>query len=751
MSTVNWPAALDLLRDAGARINRLGPDTSLTEALHLIAETVVRLIGPGAAAVIYTYDAARAAFDSGSRVAAGEAVPLAGDRPRPDGVGARAQQTRARVLSYESGQPIHTLKYQAGIRTSACYPLLVLDQPVGALYVDLREDRRFTDDELRLLDTFVPISAVAIYNSRQFEGINRQLQRKIVELERLQRASALISSRPSLNDTLQEILYSALQLTHAEHGSFRLLQKASGRLSLRASNPAEPSGEAARDIQVDEPTSVMAWVARQRRPALIHDLRQPPWADLYVRLHPAREMRSELAVPLLGPGGGLEGVLNVESPRVAAFDIGHQQVLEALAAQASNAIQEAQLLAALEAITGQLISRSPNELLGLLIQEACDLLNVPHSVVWELEPGLGWLRARAANAAVPADFRVALDGSLLGEVVRARRPAYSADLRTDPRIRSRRLVHSQGWVSALIVPLFNRAGAPLGAFGVYTTGPRAFSDWETRLLSALANHAAVAFQQAEALAQVKQAQERQAVAETFAVLGDVAANLLHRVNNLVGVIPQLTEGLREKHPELEADQPAAKKLADIEASARAAMAAARETVSFLRPFQLGPVSVKRCFQAALAQVAQPAQIRITTAGLGRLPPVRAGEEQLRWVLVNLLENAFDALGEQPGRIRLTGRLVADALGARQRWVELTLADSGPGVPPELRERIFDASFSTKNSGRKLGFGLWWVKSWVQRFGGSIALAEAGSAFVIRLPVAEAADGEPAVAQSNPMR
>ncbi|MBL8058160.1 MAG: GAF domain-containing protein [Anaerolineales bacterium] len=749
MSTVNWPAALDLLRDAGARINRLGPDTSLTEALHLIAETVVRLIGPGAAAVIYTYDATRGVFDSGSRVAAGEAVPLAGDRPRPDGVGARALHSRARVLSYESGLPFHPLKYQAGIRTSACYPLLVLDQPVGALYVDLREDRRFTDDELRLLDTFVPISAVAIYNSRQFEGINRQLQRKIVELERLQRASALISSRPSLNDTLQEILYSALQLTHAEHGSFRLLEKATSQLVLRASNPAEPSDEAARAIRVDEPTSVMAWVARQRRPVLIHDLRQPPWADLYVRLHPAREMRSELAVPLLGPGGGLEGVLNVESPRVAAFDVGHQQVLEALAAQASNAIQEAQLLAALEAITGQLISRSPTELLGLLIQEACDLLNVPHSVVWEAVPDApGWLRARAANAAVPAEYRVAVDGSLLGEAIRTGRPAYSADLRTDPRIRNRKLVHSRRWVSALIVPLVNRAGAALGAFGAYTTEARAFSDWETRLLAALANHAAVAFQQAEALAQVKQAQERQAVAETFAVLGDVAANLLHRVNNLVGVIPQLTEGLREKHPSVQTDPAAAKKLADIEASARAAMAAARETVSFLRPFQLGPVSVKRCFQAALAQVTQPAAIKITASSLGRLPPVRAGEEQLRWVLVNLLENAFDALGDQPGQIRLRGRLVADALDARRRWVELILADSGPGVPPELRERIFDASFSTKNSGRKLGFGLWWVKSWVQRFGGSIALAQAENAFVIRLPVAEAADQEAAAAGSR---
>ncbi|MBP7692004.1 MAG: GAF domain-containing protein [Anaerolineales bacterium] len=748
--TTNWPAALDLLRDAGTRINRLAPDTSLTDALRLIAETVVRLMGAGAAAVIYTYDAARGTFDPASRVAAGEAVPLSGDVPRPEGVGATALRTRTRVLSYESGLPFHPLKLQAGIRTAACYPLLVLDQPVGALYVDLRAERPFTDDELRLLDTFVPLSAVAIYNTRQFEGIYRQLQRKVVELERLQRAGELINSRPSLGDTLQEILYSSLQLTHAEHGSFRLLDKPTGLLQLRASNPAQPSEEAARDLAVDEHGSVMGWVAYHGRPVCIPDLRAAPWNEIYLTLHPEREMRSELAVPLRGPGGGVIGVLNVESPRLGAFDADHQRGLEALATQAGIAIQEAQLLAALEQITGQLARRSPTELLGLLIERACELLDVPHCVVWEPDPDEpGWLRLRAANFDYPGGYQVAIQASLLGEALRTHRPVYSADLRTDPRIQRRQLVQQMGWVSALIVPLIGEAGGALGAFGVYTTAPRIFTDWERRLLAALANHAAVAFQQAEALAQVKLAQERQAVAETFAVLGDVAANLLHRVNNLVGVIPQLTQGLLEKRPDLAQDPVAAKKLGDIEASARTAMTTARETFGYLRPFQLGPVSLRQCYQTALARVEQPAHLHFRSSGLAHLPAVLAGEEQLRLVLVNLLQNAVEALGEQPGTILVRGRLVADVFDARRRWVEVMLSDTGPGVPAEMRDRIFDASVSSKNSGRSLGFGLWWVKSWVQRFGGSIALAEpapaqpAGCTFIIRLPVAETEPAAPA--------
>src|SRR5574341_1682213 len=127
---LDWPIALGILRDAGAEINRLGPDTSLTDALRLIARSAVRLIGSnpkdGVSAVIYTYDAAQSAFDPESRVSAGEGdAPLLGDAPQIGGVGALALARRARVLSYEERAiAFPPIKYFAGVRTAACYPLL---------------------------------------------------------------------------------------------------------------------------------------------------------------------------------------------------------------------------------------------------------------------------------------------------------------------------------------------------------------------------------------------------------------------------------------------------------------------------------------------------------------------------------------------------------------------------------------------------------------------------------------------------
>ena len=512
--------ALLILRDAGAEINRIDDDTSLVEALQLIAATAIRLVnaadGDNVRAVIYTYDADTGQFDPDSRVSAGEGdSPIIGDVPRSDGVGATALARRSRVLSYEENSiPLHPLKYEAGIRSAACYPLLVLGQPVGALYIDLRSGRRFSEDELLVLDTFGQSAAVAIYNTRQFEGINRALQRKVDQLEKLQRAEQLISSRLRLEDTLHEILATALELLHIEHGSFRLIDKRHQLLKMRAAISGATIGggkddESDQGLPLDETSGIMGWVARHRQPARIGDLHQPPWADIYRPLDPARDMRSELALPLLGSGGGLEGVLNVESPRLDAFTAEHQQVLEALATQAVIAIQEAKLLDTIEEVSAHLIDHAPDELFAVLIERACDLLNVDHAAIWEIERSTpDTLMRRAATEAIPPRYSVPLDGSLLGTAVSTRQPVSSLDLITDPRVVRPELVQRMQLVSALIVPLITRDHAPQGgiargAFGVYTLAPRTFSDWDTRLLSSLANHAAIALQQAEALEQLQ--------------------------------------------------------------------------------------------------------------------------------------------------------------------------------------------------------------------------------------------------------
>ncbi len=737
--------ALMILRDAGAEISRLGPDTSLAEALQLITSTALQLIDTqpldNPNTVIYTCDPLTGAFELSSRVSAGEGDhPQVDDAPRPDGVGATALARRSRVLSYEEpGIAFHPSKYQAGIRTAACYPLLVSGQPIGALYFGLYSDRQFTPNELLTLDTFVQLAAVAIYNTRQYHGINRALQRKIDELERVQEASRLISSRLNLDGTLHEILNTALELIQADYGSFGLLDKATGLLHRDVTIGGTDS-EREFDEIIDPRRGVMGWSAQHRLPIRIDDLREPPWSEIYRPFHADREMRSELVVPLLGPGGGLEGVLNVESPRVAAFTADDQRMLETLATQAIIAIQEAKLLSTIEDVTAHLVGHTADEVFALLINRACDLLNTPHAAIWELDPrDLKMLALRAATEAFPTPYPVPLYGSLLGSAMQMREPAKSIDLIADPRVQRPELVQRLSLTSALIAPLIDRYGKARGAFGVYSLVPRDFSDWDLRLLSCLANHAAIAVQQAQALEQLKWAKTRQVVAETFAVLGDIAANLLHRVNNLIGVIPVRVQGIADKRPALADDAYVANALREIEESARAAMEAARETMGYLRPVRQQPISIEKCYQTALKRLTVPPHITVAAAHLKDLPPVMAGEEQLSLVFVNLIDNALDAIGEQDGHITVCGRVVDDPLVEAQRVIEIAVGDDGPGIDPSLRDKVFEPDFSTKKSAKKLGFGLWWTRSLIQRFGGSIYVenaVERGCTFIIHLPLLE---------------
>ncbi|MBN1440487.1 MAG: GAF domain-containing protein [Anaerolineales bacterium] len=753
-------AALGILRESAEKINRLSGAESVSEAMRLIAEAAVRLIDPElsgkGAASVWAYDPERSRFDPLPRMGAGggEGAPPE-DFPRPDGLGARAIRNRRRILSYEeSAPPDHPGRIQAGIRATACFPLLAAEQPAGALYAGLRSGRRFTPSELLCLDLLAGQSAAAVRNTRRFEAVNRALQRKVDELERLHGAERLISSRRSLAETLREILRTAVELTRASHGSFRLIDKRSGNLRLAAlsgrddlpSDPAEP------DLPVDDAHSVVGWVARRREAVRIDDLREAPWSAIYRPLHSKGRMLSELATPLLGAGGALEGVINLESPRPGAFTEDDQRLMDALATQAVIALQEARLLEALEEVTLRMIQWPLDRLLGFIIQQACDLIHAPHGVVWVLSAAdPETLAVRAATAGHSPGETLPLAGSMIGSSLHRRRPLTSPDVGADPRFLRRDLARRMGWVSGLIVPLLMRDGTPRGALTLYTSEPRTFSEWDQRLLTWLANHTAIAIQEAETLEALAQARERQTLAETFAALGDVAANLLHRVNNLVGIIPVRVQGVLEKRPAVRDDAYLAAALSEIEENARMAMAAARDAMAYLRPVKLQPTSAEISCRTAIERLKLPPEIRVSAAGLDSLPRVLAGEEQLRLVFFNLLENAADALegmNADTGRIpeiRIEGRVIPDPLGGAPRQVEICISDNGPGIPPDRREKIFDLAFSSKRSPRKLGFGLWWVKTLITRLGGEIDLSDSGGegcAFRIRLPSGDLPGGLP---------
>jgi two-component system, NtrC family, nitrogen regulation sensor histidine kinase NtrY len=127
-------------------------------------------------------------------------------------------------------------------------------------------------------------------------------------------------------------------------------------------------------------------------------------------------------------------------------------------------------------------------------------------------------------------------------------------------------------------------------------------------------------------------------------------------------------------------------------------------------------------------------IRLTPSLAPQLPGVMIDREQIKRALVNLIDNAAEAMAEVAGDRRIT--VITREVPERES-LELVVADNGPGIPPEDRERIFDPYFSTRKRGTGLGLAI--VSRIVAEHQGRIRVQEnspRGARFIIELPIAE---------------
>lgn len=140
-----------------------------------------------------------------------------------------------------------------------------------------------------------------------------------------------------------------------------------------------------------------------------------------------------------------------------------------------------------------------------------------------------------------------------------------------------------------------------------------------------------------------------------------------------------------------------------------------EVLTVALPLSRDRAQVERCFDAAL-------------------PAIRCRPDELHDALLRLVTNAVQAIAESgkppPGLIRIETRLAG-------RWAEIRVSDSGHGVPKELRTRILDPFFTTREVGKGMGLGLTVGRDVVvSRHQGSIEVTDSplgGACFVVRLP------------------
>jgi two-component system, NtrC family, sensor kinase len=122
--------------------------------------------------------------------------------------------------------------------------------------------------------------------------------------------------------------------------------------------------------------------------------------------------------------------------------------------------------------------------------------------------------------------------------------------------------------------------------------------------------------------------------------------------------------------------------------------------------------------------------------LGQVPLVVGAEGEIAQALLNLIVNAAHAIAEVHAATAERGE-IAIATESDERWVTITIADTGGGIPAEIAERVFDPFFTTKEVGRGSGQGLGIARSIVQRHHGTIGFEVRpgeGTTFKIQLPI-----------------
>jgi signal transduction histidine kinase len=234
----------------------------------------------------------------------------------------------------------------------------------------------------------------------------------------------------------------------------------------------------------------------------------------------------------------------------------------------------------------------------------------------------------------------------------------------------------------------------------------------------------------------RKSQEIMRKAEKLAAAARLAATMAHEINNPLAAVTNLVflaKGNPDTPPVVE------RQLTQAEHELERVAHITRQTLGFYResgtPERVDiPAlveSVLRIYQNKLVE--KDIHVESNVAGC---PSVEGITGELRQAVSNLVANAIDAVN-RGGRIMVSAHAASDGADG---MVELVVADDGPGIAPEHKDRLFEPFFTTKRD-VGTGLGLWAAKGIIERHGGRIGIlsrnGEGGAAFTIQLPRATA--------------
>lgn len=235
----------------------------------------------------------------------------------------------------------------------------------------------------------------------------------------------------------------------------------------------------------------------------------------------------------------------------------------------------------------------------------------------------------------------------------------------------------------------------------------------------------------EDVSEIKALTQQLIRADRLAAMGELTAGVAHEVRNPLGVIRasvQLLEEAQCDQTRVEAAAGVIKQ--EIDRLDRVIKA----LLDFGRPSQplFASIDVEEVVTGVLlftSRFAKQSEVQIEEEYAGELPLVFGDADQLKQVFLNLVTNAVQVMEERGGTIRISTSVEGS-------FVQVEVADSGPGIPPSNISKVFDPFFSTRDDGT--GLGLTIVHRIIDEHGGHIEVesGEGGTTFRVSLPIAE---------------